>query len=408
MNTTLSQKYYRYSVISLLIVAILGTLMRYKIAYSLPIFEQKNLLHAHSHFAFSGWISHVLYCGMASIILKHVYSKRYDILIIANLIFSVGMLIAFTIQGYKAVSILFSTGTIFISILFTIQFIMDWRKISGYHPSRSWSIAAVLLNVLAAGGPLFLAYMIMTKTTNHNNYLGSVYYYLHFEYNGWFFFAAIAMIVQNLQTKIKLLEKHFIFLVIASVPTFFLSILWANIPTWLFVITVACTFLQFGVWIHMLKTFFPQIKTFLTSNYPQWVGLLCYTAILAITIKFLLQSISVIPSLSQLVFGIRPIIIAYLHLVLLGVYSLFLISYLAIKNYVTVNTIFKNGAIIFLIGVLLNELLLGVQGLAAFAYIPISHINDMLFGAAVVLFTGASMLVVSQFVKKTAVTPMSQ
>ena len=247
--------------------------------------------------------------------------------------------------------------------------------------------------------------MIMTKTTNHNNYLGSVYYYLHFEYNGWFFFAAIAMIVQNLQTKIKLLEKHFIFLAIASVPTFFLSILWANIPTWLFVITVACAFLQFGVWIHMLKTFFPQIKTFLTSNYPQWVGLLCYTAILAITIKFLLQSISVIPSLSQLVFGIRPIIIAYLHLVLLGVYSLFLISYLAIKNYVTVNTIFKNGAIIFLIGVLLNELLLGVQGLAAFAYIPISHINDMLFGAAVVLFTGASMLVVSQFVKKTAVIP---
>ena len=30
MNTTLSQKYYRYSVINLLIVAILGTLMRYK------------------------------------------------------------------------------------------------------------------------------------------------------------------------------------------------------------------------------------------------------------------------------------------------------------------------------------------------------------------------------------------
>ncbi len=408
MNTTLSQKYFKYSVISLLIVAILGTLMRYKIAYSLPIFEQKNLLHAHSHFAFSGWISHILYCGMASIILKHVYSRRYDILIIANLIFSVGMLIAFTIQGYKMISIMFSTATILISILFAIQFIIDWRKISGYHPSRSWSIAAVLLNVLAAGGPLFLAFMIMTKTTNHNNYLGSVYYYLHFEYNGWFFFAAIAMIVQNLKSRLKLLEKHFVFLVIATVPTFFLSILWANIPTWLFVVTIACTFLQFGVWIQMLKVYFPQIKTYLISNYPQWVSLLCYTAILAITIKFLLQSISVIPSLSQLVFGIRPIIIAYLHLVLLGVYSLFLISYLVIKNYVTVNTTFRNGAMVFLIGVLLNELLLGIQGFAAFAYIPISHVNDMLFGAAVILFTGAAMLVVSQLVKKADVASISK
>lgn len=58
MNNSIPTKYFRYSVISLFIVAVLGTLMRYKIAFSFPYFDQKNLLHAHSYFAFSGWISH--------------------------------------------------------------------------------------------------------------------------------------------------------------------------------------------------------------------------------------------------------------------------------------------------------------------------------------------------------------
>ena len=45
----------------------------------------------------------------------------------------------------------------------------------------------------------------------------------------------------------------------------------------------------------------------------------------ALSAKFLLQLGSTIPALSQLGFGFRPIVIAYLHLVLLAVISLFLL-----------------------------------------------------------------------------------
>jgi hypothetical protein len=34
--------------------------MRYKIGFEFPFFDQKHLQHSHSHFAFSGWISHTL------------------------------------------------------------------------------------------------------------------------------------------------------------------------------------------------------------------------------------------------------------------------------------------------------------------------------------------------------------
>ena len=184
MNNSIPTKYFRYSVISLFIVAVLGTLMRYKIAFSFPYFDQKNLLHAHSYFAFSGWISHFLYCGLASIILKYITTKRYNILITANLVCATGMLVSFAIKGYNISSIIFSTCGILVGFLFAIQLIGDWRKVKEEHPSKNWSIAAVALNIIASAGPLFLAYMIFSHTTTHKTYLGSVYYYLHFQYIG--------------------------------------------------------------------------------------------------------------------------------------------------------------------------------------------------------------------------------
>ena len=104
MGVILSPKWFRIALLNLAIVALYGTLMRYKIAFDFPFFEQKNLLHAHSHFAFTGWISHVLYCGFFLLVAPYINLKsrpKYKILILLNLVSAFGMLIAFTIQGYK-------------------------------------------------------------------------------------------------------------------------------------------------------------------------------------------------------------------------------------------------------------------------------------------------------------------
>lgn len=50
----------RICIFNLMIVAVLGSLMRFKIAFEFPFFVQKNLLHSHSHFALFGWISFIL------------------------------------------------------------------------------------------------------------------------------------------------------------------------------------------------------------------------------------------------------------------------------------------------------------------------------------------------------------
>ena len=46
------------------------------------------------------------------------------------------------------------------------------------------------------------------------------------------------------------------------------------------------------------------------------------------------------------------------------------------------------GVIIFSIGVLLNEIILAVQGIASFSYTIIPFANEMLFGAAIILVSG--------------------
>jgi hypothetical protein len=400
MTDTGLVKWLRWGLFNLAIVALYGFLMRYKIAFSFPFLEQKHLLHAHSHFAFSGWISQILYTGFAIFLspyLPHPRQKKYKALLAFNLVSSFGMLVAFSVQGYKVVSITFSTLSILIAIIYAIAFIKDSRWLPASHPSKPWAITALLLNILSAAGPLSLAYMMASKNIQHELYLGSVYYYLHFQYNGWFLFGCIALVTAYMPKYFPSLKKYFILFAATVIPTFFLSILWAKLPVWLYSITVAATLIQFLCWLSLLRKLWKYYKSpELTNAFPRWIKLLFYISAIALTIKFTLQTVSVIPSLSQLVFGYRPVVIAYLHLVLLGVYSLFLTGYLFYQKIILPTKAAKLAALSFLSGIALNELLLGIQGLAAFAYIPIPYINEMLLGAAAVLLCSTIGLAIIQ------------
>lgn len=393
-------KWIKWGLINLAIVALFGTMMRYKIAFEFPFFQQKNLLHAHSHFAFSGWISHFIYCGLAMIIIDHLGSavrKKYKTLIISNLVMSFGMLFAFTAQGYKAISITCSTVTIFIAVIFTFIFIKDAKQLPADNPSKKWAIGGLLLNILSSIGPFYLAYILASKNMNHNLYLGSIYYYLHFQYSGWFFFGCMALAITLLpKQEYGSMHTYFKIFMGTSILTVFLSLLWTKLPLWIYIITVIATVIQLATWFHLLFKFRVYHKHMLEHIKPAWIAIFIYGAILALSIKFILQTISVIPSLSTLVFGFRPIVIAYLHLVLLGVYSLFIIGFGFYKGYFTPTKFAGFSAILFFIGVILNELFLGLQGMAAFTYTIIPKINELLLFAAVVLFTSATLLVFSQ------------
>lgn len=389
---TIKRSWFKIGLLNLAIVALYGAIMRYKIAYNLPFLDQKNLLHAHSHFAFGGWISHLLYSGLALILtpfLPGIKQKKYHWLIIGNLLCSFGMLIAFTVQGYKLASISFSTLSIIVAIIFAYCYIKDSRPFPAGRAAKPWANMGLLLNVLASLGPFSLAYMLASKNIDHNLYLGSIYYYLHFQYNGWFFFGSMALVLATLPQYAPTFKKSFRIFAYAAIPTFFLSILWVKIPGWLYVLTVLATLAQLFAWILLATQFYKLFKQHKQKEPQRWFHTFFIAAALALTIKFVLQTVSVIPSLSHLVFGFRPIVIAYLHLILLGVYSLFMIGWMAMQQLIKITRLFKIAAFAFLSGVVLNELLLGIQGFTAFVYVPVPFINELLLVAAILLLSSA-------------------
>jgi hypothetical protein len=64
---------------------------------------------------------------------------------------------------------------------------------------------------------------------------------------------------------------------------------------------------------------------------------------------------------------------------------------------VKISKITITGMIIFVFGILINEFLLGMQGVLSFKYILIPNINYYLFAVSLMLLTGTFLLALSQF-----------
>lgn len=396
----LLQRYTKIALLNLLLVAAIGVILRYKIAYSLPFIDQKYLLHAHSHFAFAGWVTHAL------IILLLQYAagqhndgvvKKYKWVIYANLITAYGMLVSFFLEGYGLVSIAFSTSSIVVSYAFAVMYWKDLNKLPQKSISHWWMKAALVFNVLSSLGAISLALMMATKTIHQNWYIAAVYFFLHFQYNGWFFFACMGLATAKLFTQVPLPVQKKIFWLFAAacIPAYVLSALWLPIPSWSYAIVVLAAFSQAGGWlltVQQIKRQVPFIKTIVPANI-RWILLLSAAAL---TIKLILQLGSTIPSLSKLAFGFRPIVIGYLHLILLGVISLFIIGFMMLQKNILCTRSAITAIKIFTAGIIINELFLMLQGIAAITFIQLPYINESLLGAALLLLAGILMLNLSQ------------
>ncbi len=395
------QSWVRILLFNLFIVAFLGFLMRYKISFEFPLLNQKNVQHAHSHFAFGGWVTQTLFFLLVNYLNKNKteinFFKRYNKLLLLNLICSYGMLISFVIYGYNFISIIFSTSSIIISFFFAMYYFKDLKVLSTNKIVSNWFKAALVYNVISSFGTFYLAYMMASKNFNQDLYLSSIYYYLHFQYNGWFTLACLGLFFDYFKIPnsmfLKLFQKITIW---TCIPAYALSILWLKIPIEIYAISIAAILIQTVFWFLFL---FKTKKSISLKNHL--LNLILKFILLSMSIKLILQSLSTIPALSKFAFGTRPVIIAYLHLVLLAIISLSLLFLLANEFLINNKKKIKTSLIIFVLGVLLNEILLATQGFASIKYISIPFINEYLLTASVFLVIGAFLL---YFFSKKSVT----
>src|SRR5690606_38239195 len=143
------------------------------------------------------------------------------------------------------------------------------------------------------------------------------------------FFACMAL-VQHWFNRIGVSVNHpktiFWLFALTCPINYLLSVLWWDMPAWLYVGLVVTAIMQSGAWARWLASVIEN-RRHIAGLLPVMAKWLFISVAVAATIKLTLQGLSVIPALGQLSYSLRPIVIGYLHLVLLAVISLFILAY---------------------------------------------------------------------------------
>ena len=431
------KNWFKISLLSFFIVSVLGMLLRYKMAFSLPWMNQKFTQHAHSHFAFAAWVSQTIWLFIYAF-LSHLHPKspavhpKWEVdlndieladnvlvrqlnrsknnaksLLRVHLFTAYGMLIGFLIQGYGLISIVFSSLYLVVSAAM-VAVVWDWLKkkrqwmnfqylsnklatestsssanwkkeLNALNQFQLWLKASFIFQLLSCLGTISLVNQMIQHHPQQNWYLASVYWFLHFTYNGWFFFAVMGLFIYYLIQKFEFqFSKRIFWLLTAScIPAYGLSTLWLQMPTWVYsmvVVAVVAQTIGYGLFIGDLvkNKFMQKIKSDSIA-----FGFLLFLFV-ALTSKMGLQLFSVIPSISKLAFGFRPVVIAYIHLMLLSVISVFLIYFGWQLSLFPQKKLVKKLLWTFLFLIMINQLSLGVQAIASLSYTWLPWLNTAL------------------------------
>ncbi len=395
-------RWIKISLINLSVVAFIGVILRCKINFPLPFINQQYLLNGHSHFAFAGWASQILMLFIIRYLFERnplITYRPYNFVLWANLITAWGMMLSFPFEGYAGISITFSTLSILVSCFFIVFAWKDLNKIQNKKLAVTWFKASMFFYALSSLGTFALAYLMANKINEQDYYFAAVYFFLHFQYNGWFLFACFGLFFYQLEKSGFVLaafysRRVFAILFAACFPAYLLSDLWMDIPQPLYLTAVCGAVIQLPAVLYVIQLFRRSKKNILPglSKKTGWFWMM---ALIAFCIKIILQALSAIPALSRYAFGFRPVVIGYLHLSFLGITSFFIIGY--INQYLSEQNkrLSSKGLILFASGVIITEILLMLQGFAGITYANIPFINESLFVTALVMFTGLLVLNVS-------------
>jgi hypothetical protein len=383
------------ALINFCVVALAGVTLRYKINFPLPAIDQKYLLHAHSNFAFTGWVTVAFMALMVNYLQQHnviTNYKKYNLILIANCICAYGMFISFILSGYAFFSIAFSSLSILISYFFIFYLWRDLNKVDDKSYASKWLKAALTLWGISSLGAFALAYLMANNIEIQFYYFGAVYFFLHFQYNGWFLFACFGLLFSHLYKSgflpsVSISKKLFMIMAITVGPTYFLSVLWMNLPPVLHLIADISGILQLLVLFYFIKLF-PVIKKSIPRRFTKTTRVLWLLASFSFILKIILQMLSTIHFLSHYAFGFRPIVIGYLHLSFLGIVTFFILGYINELLSETHRQISQVGLFLFVTGVLVQEIILMAQGLEVIEFEPVPYANIILFACAIIMATG--------------------
>ncbi len=347
-----------------MIVAAIGTFLRMKFVFPIDLLNFENTLHSHSHFAILGWLYNALYIAIVYTYVKDpAKQKKYNLLFWITQVSIIGMLFTFAWQGYAAYSITFSTMHIFCSYAFIFFVLKDISGIKHETLSLKFIYGALFFLFLSSLGPWGLVVVVIQGSAGTDLYKQVIYFYLHFQYNGWFIFALIGLWLKYYETKgAKFNERTassaFNILFYTNVAAYTLSLLGFKLPSYVYWLAILTAFVQLVGLRYLYKLLFAnEIKVFHDKN--NITHSLFRFSFLALFVKYLLQLVSVLPNIGDAAFLSREVTIGFIHLVMLGVISSGMLGWFAGFELINAGSKwFKYGVYLFLASFALSEIML--------------------------------------------------
>lgn len=374
----------------LAIASLLGLALRYTALAELPI-TYRYFVHGHSHIAMLGWI----YIALTTLIYKaylHTESVpfSYKILFVCTQITLLGMLIAFPLQGYALFSILFSSLFLIASYGFIYFFFKNVypenKNTFSYHLIKQ----ALGFLGLSSIGAWSLGIIMTTAGNTSIYYKLAIYFFLHFQYNGWMLLAVLGLFFYVLEKKNIVFSKEKTLSlrrwIAGSVYlTYLLSALFAQPHESIYALAGIGVLLQLMAFAKVWKMIRSKHNA-IQQVFPQKIFWILALSGLLWVVKLLLQTLSVFPYFADLAYQFPDFIIGYLHWVFLGIISLALFGLTTSFDLLTLSQKLMS---LFLIGFAATELLIFYRAMAQWLDMPLpSQFLFALFLASLVLFIG--------------------
>lgn len=348
----------------LFIAAFLGIVLRLFPVTNIDA-TYKYIIHTHSHIALLGWVYVALTTIIFHIAIDKEKIKKYNLIFWSTQITIIGMLFSFPFVGYALFSIIFSTLFLICSYWF-YSFFRKNHILDIKNSSYKFISTSLVLMIISTIGPWALGIIMNTLGATSPWYKNAIYFYLHFQYNGWFIFCLIGVFYFLLEkSKIpfskKLANQFYQLMLISCILTLCLSFLWMNPSSIVYLIAILGGILQliaFGVFYKQIQEIKIKFKALLK---PQLYVLLKFAFILFL-IKISLQALTAIPYFSELATFILDFVIGYLHLTFLGVVT---IATLVFLNFFKLIELPKIWIRIYILGFILSELLIFYKGFSA-------------------------------------------
>lgn len=394
------KRYISVCLINFLIAALLGLALRFSFIENIGI-NYRFLTHAHSHVAMLGWVYLMIYT-----LFVHYFTDKnspfYNRLFWVTQLSVVGMLFSFPFQGYALVSITFSTLHIICSYFFAYAI---WKDLNIKNQLIQFLVKTALVFMLLSTigiwclGP---AVGLMGKASAF--YQVAIQFFLHFQFNGWFLIAVLALLFHQLKIEPSAYSKRFAQVLIgATVLTLALPVQWYVNHTVFLYINALGIVLQLWALFLFLKLIKQPYKIML-ANQPRLVKLMYGFALSCFLIKLVLQAATLFPAFATTLINHLNFIIGFIHLSMLGVISGFLFSFILKTKIVEPKGSTAIGIYLFLTGFVLTELLLALQG--SYFYFKIGFIKNyylILFIASIFLPLGIAFILYSFLKTKTHV-----